>query len=120
MSKMPIAARAVDASPEDTGFTFPLPTVVEGLNARGKEFAEDTVLSSINAEGSSFILRNSIQIGTRLRLVIDLPEKLSNNDTALKLVIKGRVTKIETFRERTSAQKVWINFDSKYIIKPEA
>ena len=57
------------ASPRETraqGFTFPLSTRVEGLNARGKEFAEDTVLPYISHEGSSFYLKNPVRIGMRL------------------------------------------------------
>jgi hypothetical protein len=104
----------------DPGFSFPLPTSVQGLNARGREFVEDTVLSYINHELSSFILRNPVEIGTRLRLVIDLPEKLSLEDKDLKLVLKGRVEKVEVQRDRTASQKITVKFDGKYIIKPEA
>ncbi len=54
----------------------------------------------------------------RLRLVVDLPEKLSQ-DKSLKLVIKGRVSRVEALRDAANGQKVTIHFDSKYIIKPE-
>ncbi len=100
------------------GFTFPLSTRVEGLNARGKEFAEDTVLTYISHEGSSFYLKNPLQIGMRLKLIIDLPEKLSR-EKSLKMVIKGRVTMVEADRGRLIRQNVTVKFDSKYIIKPE-
>jgi hypothetical protein len=101
------------------GFTFPLPTRVEGQNARGQGFTEDTVLSSINHQGSTFVLKNRVNIGDRLRLVIDLPEKLST-DSELKLVIKGKVTHVEAADAKGMAQKVNVTFDSKYIIKPDA
>ncbi|MBM3311547.1 MAG: PilZ domain-containing protein [Candidatus Aminicenantes bacterium] len=102
----------------ERGFNFPLPTLVEGHNARGLEFREDTVLSYINRQGASFYLKNPVHIGTRLRLVIDLPEKLSQDKT-LKLVIRGRVARVESLREAANGQRVLIHFDSKYIIKPE-
>jgi len=102
----------------DHGFTFPLPTQVEGMNAKGRDFAEETVLTFINHEGSSFRLTNPIQIGANLKLIIDLPEKLCE-DKALKLVIRGRVAKVEALRLSNSGQQVTIKFDSKYIIKPE-
>jgi hypothetical protein len=102
------------------GFSFPLPTSVQGMNARGREFTEDTVLSSISHEQSSFILRNPVQVGVRLRMVIDLPEKLSLEDKDLKLVLKGRVEKVEVQRDRAASQKVTVRLDGKYIIKPEA
>jgi hypothetical protein len=103
---------------QERGFYFPLPTLVEGHNARGQEFNENTVLTYINHQGSSFYLKNPVTIGMRLRLVIDLPEKLSQ-DKALKLVIKGRVARVEGLRDANNGQKVTIHFDSKYIIKPE-
>jgi hypothetical protein len=110
-----------DSGPRETGaqgFTFPLSTRVEGLNARGKEFAEDTVLTYISHEGSSFYLKNPVQIGMRLKLIIDLPEKLSR-EKSLKMVIKGRVTLVEVDRDRLIRQNVTVKFDSKYIIRPE-
>lgn len=100
------------------GFAFPLPTLVVGLNACGKEFTEDTVLSYINHLGSSFCLNNPVSIGTRLKLIIHLPEKLSQ-DKKLKLVIRGKVAKAEVFRERPAGQKVTVRFEGKYVIKPE-
>jgi hypothetical protein len=104
---------------DDSAFAFALPTVVEGLDSRGREFTEDTVLLQINHQGSSFHLKNPVAVGTRLRLVVDLPEKLSENK-ALKLMIKGRVVRIESLREGGTGQKITIKFDSKYVIKPEA
>jgi hypothetical protein len=104
---------------QDHGFTFPLPTQVQGLNAKGKEFSEDTVLTYISHQWSSFYLKNPVHIGLRLRLAIDLPEKLSD-DKDLKLIIKGEVSKVELLHEGGSGQRVTIKFDSKYIIKPNA
>jgi hypothetical protein len=103
----------------EAGFTFPLTTRVQGLNSRGQEFTEDTVLSSISHQGSTFYLKNRINVGERLRLIIDLPEKLSPGSD-LKLVIKGKVTQVEAAYAKATAQKVVVAFDSKYIIKPDA
>jgi hypothetical protein len=105
---------------QDPGFSFPLPMSVQGVNAHGREFSEETVLSFISHEISSFILRNPILVGIRLRLIIDLPEKLSLEDKDLKLVIKGHVEKVEPLRDRAASQKITLKFDGKYIIKPEA
>jgi len=104
---------------EDHGFTFPLPTQVQGLNARGKEFSEDTVLTYISHQWSSFYLKNPVHIGLRLRIAVDLPEKLSD-DRTLKLIIKGEVAKVELLPETGSGQRVTIKFDNKYIIKSNA
>ena len=100
------------------GFSIPLPTLVAGQNACGKEFTEDTVLSSISHEESSFFLNNPVNIGTRLKLIITLPEKLSE-DKKLKLVVRGKVSKAEALRERQARQKVTVRLDAKYVIKAE-
>ncbi len=104
--------------PRERGFTFPLPTVVEGQTLQGKDFQESTVLSFISDQGSTFYLRNTVKIGTRLRLVVDLPEKLAS-DRDLKLVIKGRVVQLDYLRSGNPGQKVTVRFDSRYIIRPE-
>ncbi len=117
MKRTPVD-ESVPLDSAERGFSFPLPTQVEGLNARGQEFSEGTVLTFISHQGSTFYLRNPIQIGSRLRLMIDLPEKLSE-DKNLKLVIKGRVSLVEAIRESNSGQKVTVRFDSKYIITPD-
>lgn len=104
--------------PKNRGFTFPLPTRVEGTNAKGRDFSEETVLTFISHEGSSFCLKNPIQVGSRLKMIIDLPEKLAGS-VPLKMVIRGQVAKIEALPGVNLAQRVTITFDSKYIIKPE-
>ncbi len=118
MSRQPYTGDLGAFGDSGPGFTFPLPTRVEGLSARGQEFREDTVLSSINHHGSTFFLKNRVNVGERLRLVIDLPEKLSAG-AELKLVIRGKVTQVEAADPKATAQKVSIIFDSKYIIRPD-
>jgi hypothetical protein len=119
MSKNYSVDETTSLTSAERGFTFPLPMQVEGVNARGQDFSEGTILTYINHQGSSFYLKNPVHIGTRLRLVIDLPEKLSE-DKNLKLVIKGKVGLIEALREHGPGQRVTVHFDSKYIIKPDA
>ena len=119
MTKEPYVENLNTPGGRDQGFTFPLPTQVEGLNARGKEFSEDTVLTYISHEGSTFYLKNPINIGMRLKLIIDLPEKLAQ-DKSLKMAIKGKVTHVKAEGDRLTRQRVTIKFDSKYIIRPDA
>jgi hypothetical protein len=118
---MPINRLAEEISLADggRGFSFPLPTQVEGTDARGADFNEATVLAFINHQGSTFNLKSPVAIGTRLKLIIDLPEKMAE-DKALKMVIKGRVVMVEMRRNPAAGQKVTVHFDSRYIIKPEA
>ena len=78
MKKWP-ADEASALAEGERGFSFPLPTQVEGTNARGADFSEGTVLTFINHQGSTFNLKSPVAIGTRLKLVIDLPEKLAED-----------------------------------------
>ncbi|OGD26192.1 MAG: hypothetical protein A2Y56_04005 [Candidatus Aminicenantes bacterium RBG_13_63_10] len=103
---------------KEQGFTFPLPTQVEGLDQAGRAFREDTVLSFINHQGSTFRLKSPVAIGTKVKLIIDLPKKLAD-DQNLKLVIKGRVVAIELDDRQNARKKVSIRFESRYIITPE-
>jgi len=104
---------------KDQGFTFPLPTVVEGLDESGQSFKEATILSFISHQGSTFRLRNPVSIGTKVKLIIDLPKKLSE-DQSLKLAIKGRVVAIELDERQNVKKKISVKFESRYIISPEA
>ncbi|MBN2198822.1 MAG: PilZ domain-containing protein [Candidatus Aminicenantes bacterium] len=104
---------------KDHGFTFPLPTQVEGVDPTGRGFREETVLSFINHQGSTFRLKNPVAIGTKVKLIIDLPKKLAEGQN-LKLVIKGRVVSIELDDRLNSRKKVSIRFESRYIITPES
>ena len=118
MSRQPYTGDFGSSAEGEAGFTFPLPTRVQGVNIRGQEFTEDTVLSSISHQGSTFFLKSRVNVGERLRLVIDLPEKLAAG-SELKLVIKGKVTQVEAADPKATAQKIVVAFDSKYIIKPD-
>jgi Tfp pilus assembly protein PilZ len=107
------------AQPKDQGFTFPLSTVVEGLDDSGKDFKEATVLSFISHQGSTFRLKSQVSIGTKVKLIIDLPKKLAE-DQNLKLAIKGRVVAIELEERPNAKKKISVKFESRYIIAPES
>ncbi len=103
---------------KDQIFNLPLPTVVEGRNAAGTAFQEQTVLFYISHHGASFNLFNSINLGTKLKLVIDLPPSLAD-DKNLKLVINGKVALIEANHFHASKRRVSLSFESKYFIKAD-
>jgi hypothetical protein len=103
----------------EQGFKLPLPTVVEGQDAFGKAFKEETVLSYISQQGASFCLKNSIAIGSKLKLIIDLPPKLAE-DKDLKLAVHGKVVFVEVSDDHDCLQRISMRFDSnRYIIKPD-
>lgn len=110
--------RSVEQTIKERGFTLSLPTRVEGYDPTGKFFEEQTTLSYINHQGSSFWLKRSTSIGSDLKLIIDLPPKLSE-DLDLKLIIKGKVIFIEAATDQSFQQRVSVKFENKYIIKDE-
>ena len=99
-------------------FNLPLPTVVEGRDATGRSFQEKTVLFYISHNGASFNLTNPITLGSRLKLIIDLPPSLSD-DQNLKLVINGKVVLVEANGSQYSRQRVSLRFENRYFIKAD-
>jgi hypothetical protein len=103
---------------KDQVFNLPLPTVVEGRDATGRTFQERTVLFYISHHGASFNLNNSIALGSKLKLIIDLPPSLSD-DQNLKLVINGKVVLVEANSSQYLRQRVSLRFENKYFIKAD-
>lgn len=99
-------------------FNLPLPTVVEGRDATGRSFQEKTVLFYISHNGASFNLANAITLGSRLKLIIDLPPSLAD-DQNLKLVVNGRVALVEAHQSPSSRNRVSLRFENKYFIKAD-
>lgn len=103
---------------KDQIFNLPLPTVVEGHDATGRIFQEKTVLFYISHHGASFNLANSIALGSKLKLIIDLPPSLAE-DKNLKLVINGKVALVEANSSQPAKQRVSLRFENKYFIKAD-
>jgi hypothetical protein len=99
-------------------FNLPLPTLVSGQDAAGRDFHERTVLYYISDSGASFNLRTIPASGARLRLAIDLPPSLAE-DRSLKLIINGRVALIEAPEARSDRQRISLRFESRYVIQAD-
>lgn len=108
--------KSIEQMAKEKGFNLSLPAQVEGQDLEGNFFNEKTSLSYISHQGSSFWLKTSIAIGNDLRLIIDLPPKLAQ-DQNLKLIIKGKVIFVEASTDQIPKQRVSIKFENKYIIK---
>ena len=100
------------------GFSIPLNTEIQGKDAQGKEFNEKTVLTYISHNGSSFWMANSVAEGTELKLIIELPPKLSDEKN-LRLIIKGKVVFVEAPKTEDPRHRVSLKFENKYIIKDD-
>ncbi|UCE42695.1 MAG: PilZ domain-containing protein [Candidatus Aminicenantes bacterium] len=102
----------------EQGFSIPLNTQIQGKDTKGKDFDEKTVLTYISHSGSSFWMANSVVEGSELRLIIDLPPKLSDEKN-LKLIIKGKVVFVEAPKNEDPRHRVSLKFENKYIIKDD-
>ncbi len=118
LNKTPLFSLGRRESKEQV-FNLPLPTLVEGRNAIGKLFREKTVLFYISHQGASFNLSNVITLGSKLKLIIDLPPGLAE-DKNLKLVIHGKVALVEANNSHPGKQRISIRFENKYFIKEDA
>ena len=99
----------------EQGFSIPLKTQIQGKDTQGKDFIEKTVLTYISHNGSSFWMANSVVEGNQLKLIIDLPPKLSD-EKDLKLIIKGIVVFVEAPKNEDPRHRVSLKFENKYII----
>jgi len=100
------------------GFSIPLDIQIQGKDTQGEDFNEKTVLTYISHNGASFWMANSVSEGSELKLIIDLPPKLSD-DKNLKLIIKGRIVFVEAPKNEDPKRRVSLKFENKYIIKDE-
>ncbi len=99
-------------------FSLTLPMTVSGLDARGQEFRENSVLSTISSEQASFLMRTRVDRKAVLKLVISLPPKLADGQP-LALVIKGRVRTSEQVPGEPELRRVILELDSRYFIGAE-
>jgi hypothetical protein len=118
MAKKPSAFDFRQLGDGEHGFSIPLNTRIQGKDTQGKEFIEKTVLTYISHNGSSFWMANTVAEGNELKLIIDLPPKLSDEKN-LKLIIKGIVVFVEAPKNEDPRHRVSLKFENKYIIKDE-
>lgn len=103
----------------ENGFNMSLPMLVEGTDAAGVEFKEETILSFMSHKMATFDLKAPVLAGTKLKLIVALPPRLSEGDD-LKLAVRGDVFLVEASPEDQSKQRVFLNLESRYIISPSS
>jgi len=107
----PVSRRA-----EQRGFKLSLPLTVEGSDAAGGPFREETTLSYMSHVGALFPLRTPVTAGSRLKLAVALPSKLGEGKN-LKLVIKGTIVFTEPGNEAGAPTQVSLRLESRYIVE---
>ncbi len=90
-------------------FELPLSVVIEGKLPRGERFQEETVLENISSGGAYFSLDSGVVVGSKLNLVIGLPEKLAEGKP-LKLRVGGVAVRLEKPTTRAKHQGVAVRF----------
>ncbi|HVP90231.1 MAG TPA: hypothetical protein VMS75_03335 [Terriglobales bacterium] len=101
---------------EQRGFKLSLPLVVEGPDAEGAFFREETTLAYMSHVGALFPLKTPVSPGSRLKLAVALPPKLDEGKN-LKLVIKGTIVFTEPGADDASPAQVSIRLESRYIVE---
>lgn len=108
----------MDASAKEENFELFLPAVVSGIDAEGKEFVEKTELTSMSSLRAHFGLKSKVTIGTKLKVVLDIPKTLIL-EHHLKLRISGDVIYVKTDPVDTdNKQQISILLDNSYKIQP--
>lgn len=111
--------RPLRVRPAERGFKFSLPLTVEGPDADGSLFREETTLDYMSHAGALFPLRSPVALGSRLKLVVALPDKLAEG-RGLKLVVKGTIIDIDARRSEDRAPKIALRLESRYAIESDA
>jgi hypothetical protein len=104
---------------EQRGFKLSLPLTVEGPNADGGLFREETTLSYMSHVGALFPLRTPVAPGTRLKLAVALPPKLGEGKN-LQLVIKGTIVFTEPGNEDGAPSQISLRLESRYVVESAA
>jgi hypothetical protein len=104
---------------EQRGFKLSLPLTVEGPDADGALFREETTLSYMSHVGALFPLRTPVAPGSRIKLAVSLPPKLGEGKS-LKLVIKGTIVFTEPGNEDGAPAQVSLRLESRYLVESAA
>lgn len=92
---------------------LPLTTLIEGRLPQGEKFAETTTLQNISASGAYFCLDSGVIVGSRLNLMIDLPEKLTGGKK-VRLSLGGITVRLEEPDKKGKRQGVAIRFTKEF------
>ena len=89
----------------ERAFDLFLPARVTGLDARGREFEEQTEICSISAEEASFRLQTRLLIGSKVLLSLEVPRTIIL-EKPLRLVLSGTVVFVKS--EDTLGKKQYL------------
>jgi c-di-GMP-binding flagellar brake protein YcgR len=97
---------------------LPLPGTAEGKLPKGKKFTEVMTLNNISSGGAYFCLESGVIIGSKINLVLALPDNLTGQKK-LKLCVGGITIRLEEASKVGKKHGVAIRFSESYSIIPE-
>ncbi len=92
---------------------LPLATMIEGKLPDGKKFEEPTTIENISATGAYFCLDSGVVVGSKLNLMIDLPQQLTGGKN-IKLKLGGITVRLEEPDKKGKRQGVAIRFNKDF------
>jgi c-di-GMP-binding flagellar brake protein YcgR len=98
-------------------FDLPLKTVIEGKLPQGQKFLEETKLENISSGGAYFCLDSGVVVGSKLNLMIELPDKLTEGKKS-RLLIGGITVRLEKPDKRSKRQGVAVRFSDDFKVHP--
>ena len=92
---------------------LPLTAKVEGKLPQDKTFLENTTLENISSTGALFGLDAGVIVGSKLNLIIEVPDKLTDGNK-VKLCLEGIVIRLEESMNKKKKQGVAMRFDEEF------
>jgi len=94
-------------------FELPLTAIVEGSLPKGEKFIEKTIIDNISSGGAYFSLDSGITLGSKLNLVVDLPEKITGGKKT-KIYLGGLTVRLEKLDKKGKKQGIALSFDEDF------
>ncbi|MBC7364983.1 MAG: hypothetical protein H5U07_10685 [Candidatus Aminicenantes bacterium] len=96
-----------------------LPALVKGQNALGRSFEEKTEIKAISAEQAHLFLRNPVQVGSQLLLIINVPATVMLLHP-IRMELSGQVSKVEMKKiGRRNFQQLVLKLQPHYKIRTQ-
>lgn len=101
---------------KERSFELSLHAVVKGINAVGKEFSEETRLTSISSQIAKFKLKSKLTIGSRLNVSLDVPKTIIL-EYPFNLFISGEVVFVKADSNGQGKKFVSVELDKNFKIQ---
>jgi c-di-GMP-binding flagellar brake protein YcgR len=98
-------------------FDLPLKTAIQGKLPAGNKFCEETKVENISSGGAYFCLDSGVVVGSKLNLMIELPDKLTDGKK-MKLWIGGITVRLEKPGTKSRKQGVAVRFSDDFKVLP--